>query len=100
MVDDDLNSVGVPSVKGMKSAFTDYAIGAGGGLVYAIGRAIFGSGLLGSLVAPVLAGSVVKGERGTALATVAGFMAFGGGASNNTASTATASTSSVNNQVE
>jgi len=78
-------SVGVPSVKGMKGAFTDFAVGAGGGLVFAIASAIFGSGLIGALAAPILAGSVVKGNRGTALATIAGFLALsgvmGGGAS-------------------
>ena len=71
-------TIGVPSVKGMQSAFMDYAVGAGGGLVYGLARAIFGSGLIGSLAAPILAGSVVKGTRGTALATVAGFMVLSG----------------------
>jgi len=41
--------------------------------------------LIGALAAPILAGSVVKGNRGTALATIAGFLALsgvmGGGAS-------------------
>ena len=80
-------TIGVPSVKGMQDAFTDYAVGAGGGLVFGLAKAILGSGLIGSLAAPVIAGSVIKGARGTALATVAGFMALstlfegGGGAS-------------------
>jgi len=77
-------TIGVPSVSGMKGAFTDFAVGAGGGLLYGLARGIFGSGLLGSLAAPVLAGSIVKGARGTALATIAGFMllaGLGGGAS-------------------
>lgn len=69
-------TVGVPTVKGMQGAFTDFALGAGGGLIYSLSQAIFGSGLIGSLAAPVLAGSVVKGNRGTALATIAGFMLF------------------------
>ena len=71
-------TIGVPSVKGMQGAFTDYAVGAGGGLVFGLANAVFGSGLIGSLAAPVLAGSIVKGPRGTALATVAGFMALSG----------------------
>jgi len=71
-------NIGVPSVKGMQGAFTDFAVGAGGGLVYAIASALFGSGLIGALAAPILAGSVVKGTRGTALATIAGFMLFTG----------------------
>ena len=69
-------TIGVPSVKGMQGAFADYAVGAGGGLVFGLCRAIFGSGFIGSLAAPVIAGSVVKGARGPALATVAGFMAL------------------------
>jgi len=71
-------SVGVPSVKGMQTAFGDFAVGALGGLAYALASGIFGSGLIGALAAPVLAGSVVKGNRGTALATVAGFMLLSG----------------------
>lgn len=71
-------TIGVPSVQGMKSAFMDFAVGAGGGLVYMLASALFGSGLLGLLAAPVLAGSVIKGARGTALATIAGFMLFAG----------------------
>ena len=71
-------SVGVPSMKGMKGAFTDFAVGAGGGLVFAIASAVFGNGLIGALAAPILAGSIVKGTRGTALATVAGFLALSG----------------------
>lgn len=70
--------VGVPTVRGMKSAFGNYAVGALGGLIYNLGRAVFGSGLIGSLAAPVLAGSVVKGEAGVALATTAGFFTFSG----------------------
>jgi len=62
----------------MQGAFTDFAIGAGGGLVYALSTAFFGTGLIGALAAPVLAGSVVKGNRGTALATIAGFLLLRG----------------------
>lgn len=71
-------TVGVPTIKGMKGAFKDFAVGAGGGLIYGLSQAIFGSGLIGSLAAPVLAGSVIKGDRGTALATIAGFMLLAG----------------------
>ena len=62
----ETKTIGVPSVKGMQSSFTDYAVGAGGGLIYGLAQAILGSGFIGSLAAPVLAGSVVKGPRGTA----------------------------------
>ncbi|MBU0598697.1 hypothetical protein KKF61_06995 [Patescibacteria group bacterium] len=71
-------SIGVPSVKGMQSAFGDFAMGAAGGLAYSLATGIFGNGLIGALAAPVLAGSVVKGARGTALATVAGFLLLSG----------------------
>ncbi len=71
-------TIGVPSVKGMKGALIDGAVGAGGGILYGITRAIFGSGIIGSLAALILAGSAVKGIRGTALATTAGFMAGSG----------------------
>jgi len=74
----ETRSIGVPSVKGMQGAFTDFAIGAGGGLVFGLAQAILGSGLLGALTAPVLAGSVIKGTRGTVLATIAGFMLLAG----------------------
>jgi len=68
-------TIGVPSVKGMKSAFTDAAVGAGGGFAAGLAQTLLGSGLIGQVVSVVLAGSVVKGARGTALATVAGYMA-------------------------
>lgn len=67
-------TIGVPSVAGMQGAFTDAAVGAGGGLIYGLARAVLGNGFIGSIIAVVLAGSVVKGPRGTALATIAGFM--------------------------
>ncbi|CAI82865.1 hypothetical protein [Dehalococcoides mccartyi] len=73
-----MDKIGVPTVNGMKSAFGSYLWGAGGGLLYNISRSIFGSGLLGSLVAPVLAGSVIKGETGKQLALTAGFVSFSG----------------------
>lgn len=84
------SSIGVPSVKGMKSAFGDFAVGGIGGLAYAIGQALLGSGLLGAIVAPVLAGSIVKGARGTALATTAGFLLLSGALSGGSSSAAAA----------
>lgn len=68
-------TIGVPSVRGMKGAFTDAAVGAGGGLAYGLSRALLGSGFIGSIIAVIIAGSAVKGARGTALATMAGFQA-------------------------
>jgi len=63
----------MPSVSGVKDAMIDYAVGLGGGLIYALSVGFTGSGLLGGLVGAGLAGSMVKGSRGTAIATVLGF---------------------------
>ena len=71
-------SIAVPSVKGMQGAFADFAWGCGGGLIYGLSKAILGTGLIGALAAPVLAGSIIKGPRGTALATIAGFLLLAG----------------------
>jgi len=57
----------------MQSAFGDYATGLAGGAVYAIVQSFVGSGLLSSLIAPLITGSVLKGTRGTVIATIAGF---------------------------
>jgi len=73
-----MDAIKVPTTKGMGSAFGDYAYGAIGGLAFGLVRSLFGSGLIGSLAAPVLAGSIIKGERGTVIATAAGFLAFAG----------------------
>lgn len=85
--------VGVPTIGRMKSSFGNYATGALGGLIYNVGRAIFGSGLIGSLISPVLAGSIIKGEAGTALATTAGFITFSGITGGNSAPAAEADNS-------
>lgn len=91
-----MQSIGVPSMQGMKSAFGDFAVGALGGLLFSLSKSFLGNGLLGAIAAPVLTGSIIKGPRGTALATVAGFMLFAnggfGGGSSSTASTQTATT--------
>lgn len=69
------NKVGVPSMGGVKSSFGDFAYGLIGGATYGIATRVMGSGLLGLVAAPVVAGSVVKGTRGTIISTVAGFLA-------------------------
>jgi len=66
-------TVSVPSVSGLKGAATDYAVGGIGGLIFAITSGMFGSGFIGSLLAAMMAGSVVKGNRGQTLATMAGY---------------------------
>jgi len=70
------DKVGVPTGSTVKGAFGDFAYGAIGGAVFGLVTALFGSGFLGLLAAPILAGSVVKGNRGTVIATVAGFLAL------------------------
>ena len=65
--------VGMPSVSGVQDAMINYAVGLGGGLVYSIASSFSGSGLLGGLLSAGLAGSVIKGTRGTAIATILGF---------------------------
>ena len=67
-------SIGVPSLKGMGNAFTDAGIGAVGGLAYGLSKSILGSGFLGTLIATIVSGSLIKGNRGTAIATISGFM--------------------------
>lgn len=80
--------IGVPTVRGAKEALIDYGYGVGGGIVYSLSSRLLGSGLLGSLGSAVLAGSIIKGDRGMVIATVLGFMGIlssmggiGGGAS-------------------
>ena len=70
--------IGLPSVGGIKDAMIDYAVGAGGGIIYALSTAITGSGLIGGLLGAGIAGSVIKGTRGTVLATTLGFMTIVG----------------------
>ena len=58
----------------------DFGVGLAGYLVYALITAFTGSGLLGGLIGAGLAGSVIKGNRGTTIATVLGFQALMGAA--------------------
>lgn len=78
----------MPTTKGAGAALVDYAIGGGGALVYALSQAFTGSGLLGGLAGAALAGSVIKGQRGSTIATVLGFQSIlamfsGGGGGDN-----------------
>lgn len=68
--------VGIPSAGGIKRSFGDFAYGCIGGAVFGLTTALLGSGFLGLLAAPVIAGSVIKGTRGTAVSTIAGFLAL------------------------
>lgn len=73
-----MNKIGMPSGSTLKEAMIDYALGAGGGIVYALSTALTGSGLIGGLIGAGLAGSIIKGTRGTVLATTLGFMTIVG----------------------
>jgi len=70
--------IGAPSVSGLKGAAIDYGLGMGGFLLTALSAAMFGSGFWGGLAGAALAGSVIKGTRGTVIATVLGFNALAG----------------------
>ena len=65
-------------MRGMGSSFADFGLGALGGLIFILAYKIFGA--LGVLAAPLIAGSMIKGSRGSTIATMAGFMilAMGG----------------------
>jgi len=73
--------VGVPTVSGMKDSFKDFGIGCAGGAVAGICMSIFGG--LGFLAAPIIAGSMLKGNRGTVVSvmfgTLLGIALLGGG---------------------
>jgi hypothetical protein len=64
--------VGVPTVKGIGSSFKDFGVGAVGGLLFLLAYRLFGA--LGILAAPLIVGSMIKGDRGQILSTMAGFM--------------------------
>lgn len=76
-----IKNIGTPTVTGMTDSAIDYGVGLAGGLVYALSTAFTGSGLLGGLIGAGLAGSVIKGTRGTVIATVLGFQTIIGAAS-------------------
>lgn len=71
----------MPTVRGFQGSMMDFGVGIGGGLLFALSTAFTGSGLLGGLIGAGVAGSVIKGARGTAIATILGFQAIVGAAS-------------------
>jgi len=87
--------VGMPSIGGVKDSMIDFAVGLGGGLLYSLSSSFFGSGLLGGLIGAGIAGSVIKGTRGTAIATILGFQTIVGAAQSASASTASSQDSGV-----
>lgn len=70
----------MPTAKGLGSAFKDFGIGAAGGAAAGLAMRLFGG--WGLLAAPLLAGSIIKGDRGTIIATgfgaVIGLLLLGG----------------------
>jgi len=81
-------AIGVPSLHGIGHSFGKFGWGIVGGLIFILAYRLFGA--LGLLAAPIIAGSVMKGENGDDLAFMSGFLilalgAFGAGvASGNT----------------
>lgn len=57
-------------MSGLGDAFKDFGIGAAGGAVAGLATRLFGG--WGLLAAPILAGSVIKGDRGKIIATMIG----------------------------
>lgn len=72
-----MGTVGVPTIKGVGHSLKDFGVGILGGLVFLLATRMFGG--IGVLAAPLLAGSMLKGERGTMIATIAGFMLIAAG---------------------
>ena len=68
--------VEVPTGQGIGSAFKDFGVGALGGVIALVAGSIFGP--LGLIAAPLLAGSMIPGDRGKTIAVVAGFMLIAG----------------------
>lgn len=90
-------AIGVPTLHSMGHSFKKFGWGALGGLIFLLAYRIFGA--FGILAAPILAGSIMKGEDGDDLAFMSGFLllalgafagGIGGGASASTESTSLA----------
>ena len=72
------NKVGMPTMGGVKESAIDFVVGAGGGVAFALSQAFLGSGLVGGLAGAAVAGAVIKGVRGTVIATMLGFQSVMG----------------------
>lgn len=76
-------------MRGMGDSLKDFGVGAIGGLLFILAYQLFGA--IGIIAAPLIAGSMIKGDRGQVISTMAGFMLFavglfaigGGGSSSN-----------------
>jgi len=65
--------VGMPTVGGLRSGMVDYGVGVIASMAYSVSQQFLGTGLLGGLIGAAIAGSVIKGTRGTAVSTILGF---------------------------
>lgn len=83
-----MKTISVPTMKGMGSSFKDLGIGALAGVVLLFATRIFGA--LGFLAAPILAGSMFKGDTGKVITTLSGvalgMALLGGGGGSSTSS--------------
>lgn len=89
-----MEKVGVPTFSGIKESMISYALGLGGGVLYGLSSAIFGSGLLGGLLGAGIAGAAIKGVRGEIISTVLGFQTAVGSLTGGNASAASAESES------
>jgi hypothetical protein len=81
-----MEKVGMPTFSGIKESMISYALGVGGGILYGLSSAIFGSGLIGGLLGAGIAGAAIKGVRGEIISTVLGFQTVVGAMSSGNAS--------------
>ena len=65
--------VGVPTMGGIGQSFQDWGIGLLAGIGFLLASQLFGG--LGLIAAPLLVGSMIKGDRGKIIAVMVGFMA-------------------------
>jgi len=70
-----MSNIGVPTRSSFGKAFGLFGQGVVGGVALGLARTFLGSGILGSLVAPILAASVVRGSAGEILSVSAGYEA-------------------------
>lgn len=75
-------AIGVPTVGGIKSTAEDALLGAAAGAIFALSQQLFGKGWIGAIVGILLAGTVIKGDRGQDVVTILGALGaismFGG----------------------
>jgi hypothetical protein len=75
-------SIGVPTARSIGSSFKSAAYGGAAAFVVGLAQNFLGSGLLGSILGIILAGSILKGSEGAALSTILGYEAVMGGGLN------------------